>query len=102
MAMTTPTRPKQKITLRLPAELMETAQEAVRLGLAPSQSAFIEDSLRRRMREVRHAWMRRLAEEAMADPDFVADMRATQREFGAADAGEWPPFDAGTTAGEGA
>ncbi|MCX6358830.1 MAG: hypothetical protein NT029_03405 [Armatimonadetes bacterium] len=86
---TPPTR--HKVTLRLPAQLHETAQEAVRLGLAATQTAFIEDSIRMRAREVRHARMRRLADEAMSDPGFVADMRATMDDFRHVDQERWPP-----------
>jgi Arc/MetJ-type ribon-helix-helix transcriptional regulator len=71
------TNTRTKLTLRLPNDLVRTAQEAVTLGLAPSTSAFIEDSVRARAREVRQARLRRLADEAMADPAFVADMRTT-------------------------
>ncbi len=82
---------RRKVTLRLHAQLHETAQEAVRLGLAATQTAFIEDSIRMRAREVRHARMRRLADEAMGDPGFVADMRATVEEFRHTDQERRPP-----------
>jgi Ser/Thr protein kinase RdoA (MazF antagonist) len=85
---------RRKVTLRLHAQLHETAQEAVRLGLAATQTAFIEDSIRMRAREVRHARMRRLADEAMGDPGFVADMRATVEEFRHADQECWPAHSA--------
>lgn len=81
---------RHKLTVRLPSALHETAQEAVRLGLAPNQNAFIEDSIRLRTREVRHARMRMQAEEAMNDPDFVADMRDTMKAFTHVDGEGWP------------
>jgi len=56
------------------------------LGLAATQSEFIEEAVRRRAREVREARLRRLAQEAMDDPDFVADMRETMQAFRFADA----------------
>jgi Arc/MetJ-type ribon-helix-helix transcriptional regulator len=82
---------RRRITLRLPADLYAATQEAVRLGLAPNQNAFIEEAIRLRAREVRHVRMRRLAEEAMNDPGFVADMRETMETFRRADAERWPP-----------
>ena len=90
-ASSAPSKLRRKITLRLPSALHETTQEAVRLGLAPNQNAFIEDSIRLRAREVRHARMRKLAEEAMNDPGFVADMRDTMDAFKHGDAESWPP-----------
>jgi hypothetical protein len=82
---------RNKVTLRLPVQLHETAQEAVRLGLAATQTAFIEDSIRMRARVVRHARMRWLADEAMGDPGFVADMRATMGDFRHVGQERWPP-----------
>lgn len=79
------------VTLHLPDDLYATAEEAVALGLAPSQSDFIQDAIRRRAREVRHARMDKLAEEAMNDPDFVADMRETMEAFHHVDKEHWPP-----------
>lgn len=77
------------ITLELPDDIYATAQEAVTLGLASSQTAFIEEAIRLRSREVHHARMRKLAAEAMADPDFVADLRETMQAFQYADKENW-------------
>lgn len=81
------------ILLELPDDVYATAEEAVKLGLAPSQSSFIEEAIRLRAREVRHARMRLLAQEAMADPDFVADMQETMQAFRHTDAENWPLYD---------
>lgn len=81
------------ITLELPDDIYATAEEAVKLGLAPSQSSFIEEAIRLRMREVRHARMRALAAEAMADPDFVSDLQETMQAFGHTDKENWPLYD---------
>lgn len=83
----------QTVLLQLPRDVYDTAQEAVALGLAPSQSSFIEEAIRLRMREVRHARMRKLAEEAMADPDFVADLNDTMQAFRHVDKENWPLYD---------
>ena len=86
---------KQKITLRLPMSLHKATQEAVSLGLASTQNAFIEDAIRLRAREIRHARMRKLAQEAMNDPGFVADMRDTMAAFEPIDLQDWPSGDSG-------
>ena len=44
-------------------------------------------------REARHARMRELAAEAMADPDFVADLRETMHAFRHVDRENWPPWE---------
>lgn len=94
MAVLTSDRGKQHaITLHLPEDLYATANEAVSLGLAPSQESFIEEAIRRRILEVRHARMRLLAAEAMADPGFVADMQDTLEDFRQVDQENWPEFD---------
>ena len=81
------------ITLELPDDVYAVAEEAVTLGLASSQTAFIEEAIRLRMREIRHARMRKLAAEAMADPDFVADLRETMHAFRHVDKENWPLYD---------
>jgi len=85
--------PTLPVTLHLPKDVYDTAQEAVALGLAPSLFSFIEEAIRLRMREVRHARMRKLASEAMADPDFVADMTETMQAFRHVDKENWPLYD---------
>jgi len=81
------------ITLDLPDDVYATAEEAVTLGLAPSRSLFIGEAIRLRMREVRHARMCKLAVQAMADPDFVADLHETMEAFRYADKENWPLYD---------
>jgi hypothetical protein len=60
---------------------MRTLNEAVAMGLATSAGGFIEQAICSRAREVRHARMRRLADEAMSDPQFVQDMHETMAAF---------------------
>lgn len=72
---------RHKVTVRLSPDAFSTAQEAVELGLSPNQNAFIEDAIRLRAREVRHARMRIQATQAMSDLGFVEDMRETMRTF---------------------
>ena len=81
------------ITVELADDAYATAEEAVRLGIASSQSSSIEEAIRLRTREVRHARMRVLAEQAMADPDFVSDMRDSMQAFQHTDKENWPVCD---------
>ena len=81
------------VTLELADDAYATAEEAVRLGLASSQSTFIEEAIRLRTREVRYARMRVLAEQAMADPDFVSDLHETMQVFEHVDKENWPSYD---------
>lgn len=46
-------------------------------------------------RAARHARMQELAEEAMAAPDFVADLRETMQAFRHVDKEHWPLYDEG-------
>lgn len=83
------------MTVQLPNDLYAASQEAVALGLASSQSAFIVEASRLRTREVRHGRLHKLAAEAMADPGFVADMRETTHAFQYVDQENWPePIEA--------
>jgi hypothetical protein len=50
-------------------------------------------SLRRCSREERHARLRQLADEAMADPRFVADTQEIMHAFRHVDAEGWPDYD---------
>ncbi len=83
------------ITLELPDDVYAATEEAVALGLASSHTAFIEEAIRLRMREIRHARMRILAAEAMADPGFVADLNETMHAFRHVDKENWPLYDEG-------
>ena len=78
-----------KVDLRISPDLYAATQEAVRLGLAPNQNAFIEDAIRMRTREIRHHRLRRLADEAMNDSGFVADMRGAMEDFRYVDQENW-------------
>ena len=81
--------PRHKVTVRLSPDTFSTAQEAVELGISPNQNSFIEEAIRLRAREVRHARMRIQAEVAMSDRGFVEDMRETMLAFESADRDGW-------------
>ena len=89
IARTIGSNSRHKVTVRLSPDVFATAQEAVELGISPNQNSFIEDAIRLRAREVRHARMRIQAAAAMSDRGFVQDMRETMRAFEAADGEGW-------------
>ena len=89
VARTVRSNPRHKVTVRLSQDAFSTAQEAVELGISPNQNTFIEDAIRLRAREVRHARMRLQAAAAMSDPGFVEDMRETMRAFESSDRDDW-------------
>jgi hypothetical protein len=86
---------RTKLTVRLAEDTMRTVNEAVAMGLAPSSNAFIDDAIRAKAREVRHARLRKLAEEAMSDPLFVQDMHETMAAFEPIDRERWPDYESG-------
>ena len=61
----------------------------------PAEPGASEEAARLLAREKRHALMRLLAVEAMADPDFVADLRETTYAYRHVDRENWPPYDEG-------
>lgn len=65
---------------------------AVTLELAADVDTTAEEVIRLRTREVRHARMRFLAEQAMADPEFVSDMQGTMQAFQHSDKENWPAY----------
>jgi len=84
--------PSTKLTVRLTEDTMKLVNDAVAFGIASSPDAFIDEAIRARAREVRHARLRILAEDAMADPLFVQDMHETMATFEPVDRELWPVF----------
>ena len=70
--------------IRLSTDAFATPQEAVELGISPNQNSFIDEALRLRGHEVRHARMRLQATTAMSDRGYVEDIRETMRAFDSA------------------
>ena len=77
---------QKKVTLSLDANLVEDVQQLVGEGEAKSQSAFVEEALRARLKQLeREAWERSL-EAASKDPMYLADMEEVEQDFMYADA----------------
>lgn len=76
----------KKVTVSLDAGLVEEVQRLVNEGRAPSQSAFFEEALRRKLREIRREERRKALLAASKDPLFLADIEEIEREFASADA----------------
>ena len=66
---------------------------ATTFQLADDAYATAEEAIRLRSREVHHARMRVLAEQAMADPDFVSDLHENMQAFQHVDKENWPAYD---------
>jgi len=81
-----------KRTYNLDARTVQAVRElSERYGAAPSQDAVVElaiDELRRQVRERQESdtW-----ERAATDPAFLAESRAMEAEFRAANLETWPP-----------
>lgn len=57
---------------------------AVESGHAPSASAFVEDAVRARLREIRRAQLEEEYRRAAADPEFVKEMEEMTAAFDSA------------------
>lgn len=83
----------------LPAEVREALRRGEEIVLMRDDAPVArivpvpQNPPRRRTNRMPHEEMERQAREAMADPDFVADMRNTQAAFADVDARNWPVFD---------
>lgn len=76
----------RKVTFTLDSRLVEQLQRAVREGRAKSQTAFIEDALKTKLRKLeREEWVRSL-EAASKDPMYLADIEEVEEDFKYADA----------------
>ncbi|MCX8103924.1 MAG: ribbon-helix-helix domain-containing protein [Candidatus Bipolaricaulota bacterium] len=84
--MATAARKKRKVTLTLPAQLVEEIKALVDQGQAPSQSAFVAEALAWKLQQARHR--QHLREEfraAATDPLFLRDLEETAAAFRSAD-----------------
>ncbi|HEX8452005.1 MAG TPA: hypothetical protein VF647_07910 [Longimicrobium sp.] len=71
----------RKATFQVDDSVLQAIRALVEQGEAPSANAFVEDALRLKLREVRRARLYAAYEEASHDPEFLADMQATTRDF---------------------
>ncbi len=77
---------KHKATYTLPAELIFQIKEMVDAGIMPSQTAFVEQALRRELKIARAALLRKEFEQAAHDPLFLRDIESSMNDFESADA----------------
>ena len=76
----------RKVTFSLDASLVEQVQKLVQRGDAKSQTEFVEEALRAKLKQIeREEWERSL-EEASKDPMYLADIEEVERDFMYADA----------------
>jgi Arc/MetJ-type ribon-helix-helix transcriptional regulator len=79
-------QPARKITVQLPAALVEQMQQLIASGQAASQRALIEKALQAHFEAMEDAWLRAEMAKAAGDPMFVADNAEVANDFAAADA----------------
>ena len=77
---------KHKATYTLPAQLIVQIKEMVDAGIAPSQTAFVEQALRRELKIAKAALLRKEFEQATHDQLFLRDIESTMEDFESADA----------------
>jgi hypothetical protein len=86
-------------TFRLNQDVVEYMAERVREGDAPSQTALIENLIRReKERREREEFRRRRDEDyrrAWSDPEYVAEIEQIEREFEPLDVEAWKMVDMG-------
>lgn len=73
-------RPK-KVGWQVSESVVDAVKEAVADGAAESQNAFVEDAIRRRLKELRREKVYSAYEEAAHDPIFMEDMRSISEAF---------------------
>lgn len=74
-------RTLHKTTVHLEDSLLQAMKQAIEEGAAPNASAFVEDAIRMKLREVRRERLYAAYAEAAQDPGFLAEMESTTRAF---------------------
>lgn len=70
-----------KATFQVSQSILEAIRMAVRSGEAPSASAFVEDAVRARLREIRRAQREAEYRRAAANPEFMSEMMEITNAF---------------------
>jgi len=71
----------RKVTYSLPEDLIDRVRWAVKVGAAPSYSAFVEQALSELVYRARERELAGAFRSAGADPDFLADIDRTLQGF---------------------
>jgi len=79
-----------KRTYNLPEPLVLEVRDAVDLGCAPSQDAFVRMAIRDLLMRLRYQREARLFAAAADDPELVAENDALEAEFAPLDRESWP------------
>jgi Arc/MetJ-type ribon-helix-helix transcriptional regulator len=77
---------KHKATYTLPAQLIIQIKRMVDSGIAPSQTAFVEQALKRELKIAKAELLRKEFEQAAHDLLFLRDIESTMKDFESADA----------------
>ena len=76
--------PLQKMSFQLHASVAVAIRAVVKSGEAPSANVFVEEAVKERLRQRRREKIYAAYAEAAQDPEFMAEMRETDRAFDAA------------------
>ena len=77
---------KHKVTYTLPAQLIAQIKQLVDANVVPSQTAFVEQALRREIKIARAKLLRKEFEQAANDLLFQRDLESAMKDFESADA----------------
>ncbi len=77
---------KHKVTYTLPIQLVAQVKRMVNAGIAPSQTAFVEQALLRELKIARAELLRKEFERAAVDHLFLRDIESAMKDFESADA----------------
>ena len=72
---------RERTSLSLPADTLQTVREFIRLGMADNVSAFVEVALAEKIERVRRDALYAAYEAAARDARFGEDMRAVTKAF---------------------
>ena len=75
----------RKVTYSLPEELIDRVRWAVKAGVAPSYSAFVERALSDLVRRAHEEQLKAAFASAGTDPDFLADINNALDRFDGGD-----------------
>ena len=80
----------QKVTYQISSSVVDEVREAVEHGYAPSMSRFVEDALRRRLRDLQTERVRERCRQAAQDPRLAAEIAQVEAAFERVDSRQIP------------
>ena len=80
----------QKVTYQISSNVVDEVREAVEHGYASSMSRFVEDALRRRLRDLQTERVRERCRRAAQDPRLAAEIAQVEAAFERVDSRQIP------------